>query len=304
MMASRIDAPLAELQRLIARHGSPDAAPLAALPNVRLVTATAPTRPFAYVSDPTFALVAQGKKRMGLGEKIFEYGAGRYLIIPVELPLDARVAEATQDLPFLGFGFRLRPEAIATLLLDAGRAYPDNAQSAGIAVSALGHDLIDPVIRLLRLLDQPDDIPVLAPVVEREIVWRLITGEQGAMVRQIGLADSRMTQISRAIRWIRNHYAEALRVEKLAGVAGMSVTSFHRHFRDVTSMTPIQYQKQIRLQAARSRLMSAPEDVAQVGFAVGYDSPSQFSREYRRLFGYPPAQDGKRLRDGHGGAVY
>jgi len=137
---------------------------------------------------------------------------------------------------------------------------------------------------------------VLGTAIEREILWRLINGEQGAMVRQIGLADSRLAQVGRAIRWIRKHYAEIIRIEELANMAGMSVTSFHRHFRGVTSMTPIQYQKQIRLQVARSQLMSVAADVAEVGFAVGYDSPSQFSREYRRLFGQSPGRDGRNLR--------
>jgi AraC-like DNA-binding protein len=244
--------------------------------------------------------VAQGRKRIGLGNRIFEYGTGQYLIVSVDLPIDGHVVEATAEAPFLGFGFTLKPEAIATLLLEAGPTQLTGSDSPGIAVSDLTHDLIDPVVRLLRTMDRPIDIPVLAPAIERELLWRLIHGPQGALVRQIGLADSRMAQIGRAIRRIRSHYAEAIRVEDLATVAGMSVTSFRRHFRGITSMTPIQYQKQIRLQAARARLMSAAEDVAQVGFAVGYDSPSQFSREYRRLFGRPPGKDGQSLRSSNG----
>jgi transcriptional regulator GlxA family with amidase domain len=139
-------------------------------------------------------------------------------------------------------------------------------------------------------VDRPDDVPVLGPAIEREILWRLINSDQGATVRQIGLVDSRISQVARAIRWIRTRYAESLRIEDLAQLAGMSVTSFHRHFRSVTSMTPIQYQKQIRLQEARARLLANRKDVAAVGFAVGYDSPSQFSREYRRQFGAPPGK--------------
>jgi transcriptional regulator GlxA family with amidase domain len=206
------------------------------------------------------------------------------------------VVEATADGPFLGLGLELKPETIATLLLEAGTIQSAQADPPGIAVSDLTTDLVEAVVRLLRLLDRPADIPVLASAIEREIHWRLINGQQGAMVQQIGLADSRMAQIGRAIRWIRGHYAETILIEELARIASMSVTSFHRHFRGVTSMTPIQYQKQIRLQAARYRLMSAAQDVAEVGFAVGYDSPSQFSREYRRLFGQPPGKDGQSLR--------
>ncbi len=283
---------LTELQGLIGRHEMRDGTPLRALPNLVLMSASAATPPIAEVTEPVFALVAQGTKRVSLGDRIFDYSAGQYLIVSVDLPLEARVAEA----PYLGLGFTLRPEAIAALLLEAGTGQTARPDPPGIAVSDLTNDLVDPVIRLLRLLDRPADIPVLAATIEREILWRLINGPQGEMLRQIGLADSRTAQIGRAIRWIRSHYAEAIRIEELAGIAGMSVTSFHRHFRGVTSMTPIQYQKQIRLQTARSRLMTVAEDVAEVGFAVGYDSPSQFSREYRRLFGHSPGKDGRDLR--------
>jgi transcriptional regulator GlxA family with amidase domain len=149
---------------------------------------------------------------------------------------------------------------------------------------------------VLELLDAPDDAPALAAGVEREILWRLITGPQGATVRQIGLADSRLAHLARAIRWIRSHYEDTLRVEELAALATMSVSSFHRHFRAVTTMSPIQFQKQIRLHEARARLLVEPGDVTGVGFAVGYASPSQFSREHRRMFGVPPSQDARALR--------
>jgi transcriptional regulator GlxA family with amidase domain len=150
------------------------------------------------------------------------------------------------------------------------------------------------------LLERPSDIPVLAASIERELLWRLLNGGQGALLRQMGMANSRLTQVRVAIHQIRARFAEALRIEELADAAGMSVTSFHRHFRAITTMTPIQYQKRIRLQAARERLISAGEDVATVGYAVGYDSPSQFSREYKRLFGHPPGRDGGRLRSAAG----
>ncbi len=286
-----------ELRELIARYAVADGVPLRLLPNITLGRNTAPTLPFAYVAEPLFALVAQGVKRIGVGNKVFDYSTGQYLIVSVDLPLEGHVIKATTKAPFLGLGFTLKPELIAALLLEADVRSP-SSQSApsGIAVSDLTQELLDPVIRLLKLLDRPTDIPVLAPAIEREILWRLINGQQGAMVRQIGLTNSRMSQISRAIRWIHSRYADALRIEELASIAGMSVTSFHRHFRAVTSMTPVQYQKQIRLQTARSRLMSTAQDVAEVGFAVGYHSPSQFSREYRRFFGQPPGKDGEHLR--------
>jgi AraC-like DNA-binding protein len=291
---------LNELQRLIARHAKPDGKPRDVLPNVTLMSSSAPTAPMAEMAEPMFALVARGAKRVGLGTKVFDYGAGQYLVVSVDLPLEAHVAAATAEAPYLGLGFTLRPEAISTLLLEVGAARSARDDAPGIAVSDLTDDLIEPLNRLLKLLDRPADIPVLAAAIEREILWRLLNGTQAPMVRQIGLAGSRMAQIGRAIRWIRNHHAEALRIEELARIAGMSVTTFHRHFRRLTSMSPLQYQKQIRLQTARSQLMSAMADVAEVGFAVGYESASQFSREYRRMFGQPPGRDGRSLRVSNG----
>jgi AraC-like DNA-binding protein len=277
---------LPDLQRLLVGH-----ADQTVLPSVVVKASETKTEPMPAVSDPVFALVAQGTKRTILGDTVYDYGAGEYLVVSVELPVTAHVLEA----PYMGFGLRLKPAQIADLLLEtAGGRGP--AETAGIAVSTAPEELLDPVVRLMRLLDRPADLPVLGAAIEREIVWRLITGEQGAMVRQIGLADSRLAQIARAIRWIRQNYADLFRVEDAARVAGMSVTSFHRHFRTVTTMTPIQYQKQIRLQEARARLIAEPHDVAGVGYAVGYGSPSQFSREYRRMFGAPPGADAARLQ--------
>ena len=232
----------------------------------------------------------------------FAYRAGQFVIMSIELPVIGHIVQATPDEPFLAFILKLRPERIAALLLETapvanvptGRA---DAVPAGIAVSDASQALLDAICRLLALLDAPRDAAALAAGVEREVLWRLITGPQGATVRQIGLANSRLAHLGRAIRWIREHYNQTLRVEELAALATMSLSSFHRHFRAVTSMTPIQYQKQIRLHEAQTRLISDLEDVAGVGFAVGYDSPSQFSREYRRMFGAPPSRDALALRE-------
>jgi AraC-like DNA-binding protein len=165
-----------------------------------------------------------------------------------------------------------------------------------VAVSEAPDELVDAMVRMVRLLGRPADRPVLAPMIEREILWRLITGEQGAMVRQIGLADSRLSHIARAIRRIREHYADLIRVEELARLSAMSVSAFHRHFRAVTAMTPIQYQKDIRLQEARRLLVGGATDVTTAGLTVGYESASQFGREYRRRFGVPPGRDAVRRR--------
>jgi AraC-like DNA-binding protein len=288
---------LAEIGSIIARHaGVPDTD--LPLPGVKVRSAAGPTEPVNVVYEPIFALVAQGGKRTVLADRVFDYGAGSYLVVSVDLPIIGQVSRASREEPYLGLAMTLQPAKIAALLLEAVAIERGSVDTSGLAVSLAPEELLDPILRLLRLLDRPADIPVLRPMLEREILWRLLCGEQGAIVRQIGLADSSLAQISRAIRQIRTNYAELLRIEDLAQIAGMSPSSFHRHFRAVTSMSPIQFQKQIRLQAARARLIANADDVATIGFEVGYDSPSQFSREYRRFFGAPPGKDAGRLRKG------
>jgi AraC-like DNA-binding protein len=288
---------LTELRRLIARHAGADGSRLPALDGVELLSSSGPTAPLCSMAEPAFGLVAQGAKQTVLGDTVFDYGAGDYLVASVDLPVTGHVTQANPAAPFLAVSLALRPPAIASLLLEAAAPAPrPGGAPAGLAVSTASAELLDAVVRLVRLLDRPDDAAALRPAYEREILWRLISGEQGATVRQIGLADSRLAHVSRAIGWIRRHYDETVRVEELARMTAMSVSAFHRQFRAVTHMTPIQYQKHVRLQEARAQLIAQPESVAAVGFAVGYDSPSQFSRDYRRMFGAPPGRDAAELR--------
>ncbi len=286
---------LVELARLIALLGGQGEVHTA-VPGLVLSAFSLPTEPADYVAEPGFAVVAQGGKRVMLGDQIFDYSAGQYLVYSVDLPLSAYVSKASQDGPLLGLGLTLKPEAIASLLLETGVPTRRSGEQRGIAVGDVTADLLEPIVRLVRLLERPTDIPILAPVLEREILWRLVNGEHGSMVRQLGLADSRMTRIGRAIRWLRTHYHETVRLRDLTALAGMSLTAFHRNFRAATGMSPIQFQKHLRLTTARARLLSTTDDAAEVGFAVGYESPSQFSREYRRQFGRPPGQDSRMLR--------
>jgi AraC-like DNA-binding protein len=288
------------LKESIIRHADEGLTPTA-LPGVSLLCSRTTTEPLGDMLEPTLAVVAQGVKDTTLNGRTFSYGPGQFLIASVDLPVIGHIVQATAGEPFLAFVLELRPDRIAALLLETAPAAGSLAATpTGIAVSDASPALLDAVARLLALLDAPEDAAALAAGVEREILWRLLTGPQGATVRQIGLADSQLTHLARAIRWIRGHYDETLRVEDLAALATMSVTSFHRHFRAVTSMTPIQFQKQIRLHEARARLLAEPGDVAGAGFAVGYDSPSQFSREYRRMFGVPPSRDALALREAAG----
>jgi AraC-like DNA-binding protein len=285
---------LARLKESITRHAG-QGLTRTPLSGVSVFCSQTTTQPLGELLEPTLAVVAQGVKETALNGRTFVYGAGQFLVATVELPVIGHIVQASATEPFLAFVLELHPARIAALLLDtaspAARHGAVEATPAGIAVSDVPPALVDATARMLALLDSPDDADVLAAGIEREILWRLITGPQGATVRQIGLADSRLTHLARAIQWIRRHYNETLRVEELAALAMMSVSSFHRHFRAMTSMTPIQFQKQIRLHEARARLLAEPGDVTAIGNAVGYDSPSQFSREYRRMFGVPPSRD-------------
>ncbi|WP_158818335.1 AraC family transcriptional regulator [Methylocapsa sp. S129] len=286
---------LNELRDLIERHCDAPRWPTA-IPSVTLMRANAPTVPVGSLHQPSLCIVAQGRKRVMLGEKRFEYDSAKYLIGSVDLPISAEVCEASEQTPYLAMRIGLDPATLAAMLLDMPESADEGKPLAGLAVSPLTADLLDPVLRLVRLLDRPRDIAILAPLAEREILYRLMLGPQGAMLRQIALRDSRLSQINRAIKWIKENYERPFRIETLAAVANMSPSSFHRHFKAVTAMSPLQFQKLIRLQEARRRVLAQQDDAASVGFAVGYESPSQFSREYSRLFGAPPGRDAARLR--------
>ncbi|PXA85409.1 AraC family transcriptional regulator [Nostoc sp. 3335mG] len=281
-----------EMRALVARHA--DRPPV---PRLRLTVhqSTAPTPPTHGLYQPMLCFVLQGRKRVIIGERVIEYRAGDFLVASVDLPVIGQVTEASADRPYMVVGLALDPAAIAALLIDLPHA-GEGPGEAGISLSAMTADLLDPLLRLTRLLDRHEDIAVMAPMLEREILYRVLQGPQGAILRQIARSDSRLSQVRRAIDWIRQNYVEPLRVDHLAGLAGMSASSFHRHFKAVTAMSPLAYHKQIRLQEARRRLIAAPAEAARVAYAVGYESPSQFSREYARLFGLPPIRDAARLR--------
>jgi AraC-like DNA-binding protein len=295
---------LDEFRELLERHVRPDLG--TAIDGVRICKADHTVSPESGMSGTVLAVIARGGKRLALGDRVYEYGAGQYLVASVDLPVTGHFADAGPGRPALGFGMTLEPAAIAELLLQAGPGdLPRSSGTArpGIAVSDAPDELLDSIVRLLRLLDRPRDRKVLVPLVRREILWCLMTGEQGEVVRQLGLADSSLTHIRRAVRWIRENYTRPFRVEEVAQLSGMSVSAFHRNFQAVTAMTPIQFQKQIRLQEARLLLANRPNDVTGVGHSVGYDSPAQFSREYRRQFGAPPSIDAVRMRGGTGPAA-
>ena len=291
---------LPELRALIARHTRGGVA-TTAIPGVRVSRMEGPGSGEESTTGTVLAIIAQGGKRLAVGDAVHDYGPGQYLVASVDLPVTGQFTDATTEQPALGFGLDLRPEVVAELMLAPAASWPARPARGGgsppaVAVGGAPAELIDAAVRMLRLLERPRDIPVLAPMIEREIHWLLMTGPQGASVRQLGLADSSLSRVRHAVRWIRDRYAEAIRVEDLARLTRMRASTFHRNFHAVTSMSPIQFQKQLRLQEARIRLLADPGDVTAVAYAVGYESPSQFSREYRRQFGAPPGRDAARLR--------
>lgn len=250
------------------------------------------------MSGTILGFVAQGVKQVSVGEQTYHYTAGQYLVTSVDLPITGCVLEASSATPYLGFGLVLDPATVAELLLATAGGGRATAPSPALAVSTASAELLEASVRLLRLLDRPEDRVVLASSALRELVWRLLRGPDGAVVRQLGLGHGNTPDVRRAIGWLRTHYAESVRVEELAQLATMSSSTFHKAFAAVTAMSPIQFQKRIRLQEARRLLVAGETDVTNAAHAVGYDSPSQFSREYRRLYGAPPGQDTRTLRTG------
>jgi AraC-like DNA-binding protein len=282
--------------RMVAERHANGARHETIIPRVAVHIGGMTTKPTPNVYEPALCLVLQGAKQTMIGDRLLRYDPASYFIATVELPASGWVVEATPAKPYVAVSMKLDRESLSSLISDMPSA--SEGQTRGFAVSAVTPDLLDAWSRLLSLLDTPQDVPVLAPMHEREVLYRLLKGPQGGVLRQIARVDSRLSQVRQAIAWIRSHFNEMLRVEQLAERVGMSPASFHRHFKAATAMSPLQYQKMLRLQEAR-RLLVASADAAGAAYAVGYESASQFSREYARMFGAPPARDAERLRGGN-----
>lgn len=288
-----------ELAALIARFAPTDGVHETAIPRVKIVRLSRPSEPMHGLHEPALCIIAQGAKQVILGDQIYHYDAAQCLIVSLDLPVIGQVIEATPDKPYLCVKLELDPGAIAALILEsAPPAERELPPGPGLTVSSMTPALLDAVIRLTRLLASPADIPVLAPLAEREILYRLLTGEQAPRLRQIAVAESKLQHVNRAIGWIKRNYRKPFSVEIVAAEARMSPSALHLHFKAVTAMSPLQYQKQLRLQEARRLILANARDAASAGFEVGYESPSQFSREYSRLFGAPPLRDVARFRGG------
>lgn len=288
---------LRELAALIDRHAPTDGLHRTPLPRLAIVKSSAATLPQHNVYEPAVCIIAQGSKRLMVGDQVYVYDPASFLVVSVELPVMGCVIEATPEEPYLCLLLNLDLPVLSELLLShGGEAAPAGAAPPGIALSRTTPELLDSAVRLLRLLDTPQDIGALAPLAEREILYRLLTGQQGRMMRHVVTAESRLSQISRAIAWIKRNFTGAFSVEQVAAEVGMSPSSFHQHFKAVTSMSPLQYRTQMRLQEARRLMVAEGADAALAGFRVGYESPSQFSRDYKRVFGAPPLRHAAQMR--------
>ena len=265
---------------------------MTAIPGLILFRREKATEPECALYEPCLCVVAQGAKRVFLGEESYVYDSRHFLITTVDIPTIVQVIKASREKPCLGLVMKLDRREIAQLMVDSGLPSPPVQKSSlGMANGKITTPLLTAIQRLVDLLDEPQDIPILAPIIQREILYRLLVGEQGARLRQIASNGSQGHQVARAIDWLKSNYSRQLRVEDLATQASMSPSTFHHHFRALTAMSPLQYQKWLRLNEARRLMLIERLDAATAAFRVGYESPSQFSREYNRLFGNSPVRD-------------
>jgi AraC-like DNA-binding protein len=294
--AQRMQSNREELVERMAR-AIPGDGSLEAFSGFFLARSSRPTEPVLSVHQPAFCFVAQGSKRVLVGEEVFRYDPGHYLIFTVDLPVVFQVEEASTERPYLGFRLDLDPSLVASVMMESSvETKKGDARVKAIDVSSTDADMLDAVVRLVRLLDAPAERKVLAPLITREIVYRLLTGGQGARLSHLLASGGDTRRISKAIGHLRENFDQPLRIDDIAREIGMSVSGFHHHFKSITAMSPLQFQKQIRLQEARRLMLGEDLDAASAGFRVGYGDPSYFSREYKKLFGAPPQRDIAKLR--------
>ncbi|MEE4816460.1 AraC family transcriptional regulator [Pseudomonas alliivorans] len=288
---------LEKLIDIIRRHARTDGLHTTPVAGVSLVRSGAPTVPMPVVYEPTLCLIVQGRKQVAAGTLSYVYDASTYLVASVDMPVMGSVIEASEALPYLCLVLDLDMTILSELALrHPAISEPSDLPTAGIELNATTPELLDAAARLAGLLDAPHDIDALAPLIIREMLYRLLSESGNGIVRQLARADSRLRQIAKAIAWMREHYRQGCRIDDIAELAGMSRSTFHAHFKAVTSMSPLEFRSQLRLQEARRLMVAEAVDAAGAGYQVGYESPSQFSRDYVRLFGLPPARDASRLR--------
>ncbi|RZL96453.1 MAG: AraC family transcriptional regulator [Variovorax sp.] len=289
----------AELATLIAQLTDTDGAHATAIPRLMLARATQAQHPVHAIYEPALCVLAQGSKRVLLGNDVYIYDSSNYLVVAQNLPVAGQVIDASPEAPYLGLKLSFDVKDIAAFALDLqlGDTLPGRASERGMFTGELSPTLLDPLLRLVKLLASPDDVAALAPLITREILYRLLKSPDGWRLAQMAMVDSHSQRIARAISLLSQRFHEPLRVEELANEVHMSVSSLHHHFKAVTAMSPLQFQKQLRLQESRRIMISEHVDAATAGHRVGYESQSQFNREYGRFFGSPPARDIKRMRE-------
>lgn len=283
-----------ELADLIAQYAEEDGVHQTRVPRLWAARISKPTDPVHSIHKAAICIVVQGEKQVMLGPETFRYGRTQHLLVSVDLPIIGQVVTASEAEPYLCVRLDLDLDLCAEMLLR--QPPPPHEAGLGLAIGQTTGELIDAAIRLLKLNETPEDAAELGPLIEREILYRLLKGDQAGFIRRMLEPQGRHRHVSRAINWIKENYTRAFSIEEVASLSGMSPSSLHQHFRDATAMSPLQYQKQLRLQEARRLILTRRLDAASAGHTVGYDSPSQFSREYKRLFGAPPQRDIDRLR--------
>jgi AraC-like DNA-binding protein len=296
----------ASLAAGIARWTEVDGEPfITSIPSLALYRRTTPSAPTSCMYDPSVALIVQGSKRVLLGDDAYLYDECQFLVASVDLPAIGEILEASREKPFLALMMKIDQRVVTDLMVEGRIPPPRNEPTGrGMTVGEASLPLLQAFLRLVELLDEPNDIPALAPLIQREILYRLLTSDQGSRLWQIASVGSQGHRIARAIDWLKAHATEPLRVDELAASVQMSTSTFHHHFRAVTAMSPLQFQKWLRLNEARRLMLSENLDASTAAYRVGYESPSQFGREYHRLFGAPPLRDIMNLRQAAGlGAV-
>jgi AraC-like DNA-binding protein len=275
----------------------PEDGSLEAFPGFFLARLSKPAQSVQAVYHPAFCLVAQGGKHVLLGEELYHYDPGHYLIFTVDLPVVFQVEEASKEQPYLGLRLDLDPSLVASVMMESGaETKKSDASVKAIDISPIDAGMLDAVVRLVRLLDAPGESKFLVPLTIREVVYRLLAGGQGARLGHLLASTGDTRRITKAIGHLRDHFDEPLQMEDIARELGMSVSGFHHHFKSVTAMSPLQFQKQIRLQEARRLMLGEDLDAASAAARVGYEDPAYFSREYKKQFGAPPQRDIARLR--------
>jgi AraC-like DNA-binding protein len=287
----------ADLARKIASRAGSEGDNFTAIPSLRLYRRSEPTACVSAAYEPSLVAFVQGQKRINVGGKSYICDGSSFLLTSVDLPVVSQVVAATKDTPILGLLLRLEMPEVRKILSEEELPLPEEPSGAqGMAVGVTSVELLSACSRLIELLDAPQDIPFLGALIQREIIYRLLRSPQGKHLRAIATHGEQSHRTAKAVTWLRTHYAKPLRVEDLASIAQMGVSTLHHHFRSLTAMSPLQYQKQLRLHVARERMLNNGLDAASAAFEVGYESASQFNREYSRFFGQSPMRDIKERR--------